>query len=150
MARRDQFFSLSFVILAGYACWQSVDLGIGTFAKPGPGFFPFLSSLALGGFAIVTLFKDRFLKKQLEELSDRGIGWTPLVLTFASLLGFILSLKFLGFIITTFFFIGFLLRAVEKKTWIVSAMVALSVSLGTYLLFDLLLQSQLPQGPFGF
>lgn len=123
---------------------------IGTFAKPGPGFFSFLSGLAVGLFAVIILFKSWFSKNLLEKISKGKISWKPLALTFGSLVGFTLFLRTLGFNITTFLLIGFLLRAVEKKNWIVSVFVALSVTLGAYLLFEVFLQSQLPQGPLGF
>lgn len=42
------------------------------------------------------------------------------------------------------------MRGVERKSWTVSTLVALGVTLGAYTVFELGLQSQLPQGPFGF
>lgn len=148
--KKDWFSSLFFIFLAVFACWHSIDLKIGTFTKPGPGFFPFLSGLAVGFFAITVLFRNWLSKKLHEKISKEKIPWKPLALTFGSLVGFILFLKTLGFNISTFLLIGFLLRAVGKKKWIVSVLAALSITLGAYILFELFLQSQLPEGPFGF
>ncbi len=138
-----------FILLALFACWQSIGLEIGTFAKPGPGFFCFFSGLALGCFAVIIFFTSRF-SKTLTEITRKRYSWTPLVLTFGSLVGFTLFLNTLGFKIATFLLIGFLLKTVEKKGWIIAVVVALSATAGAYLLFDFLLQTHLPEGLLGF
>ncbi len=149
MARKDLFSSLFFIFLSIYICWQSLDLRFGSFAKPGAGFFSFLSSLGLGFLAIIIFFKSRLAKGLREEISGERIPWKPLVITFGSLVGFTLFINTLGFNLSTFLFTGILLRAVGKKNWALSVMFSLSITFGSYILFGLFLQSQLPKGPFG-
>jgi predicted branched-subunit amino acid permease len=55
-------------------------------------------------------------------------------------------LTWLGFVITTFLFILFLLRAVERRKWLLSASAALSISAAFYIVFGLWLKAQLPAG----
>ena len=52
----------------------------------------------------------------------------------------------LGYLLATFLFIIFLLRAVERRSWGLALSVALSASLMSYLVFGLLLGTPLPAG----
>ena len=149
MARKDLFSSLFFVFLSTYVCWQSLDFGFGRLSKPGPGLFSFLSGLGLGFFALLTFLKSQSAKDLRETASSASIPWKPLALTFGALVGYTLLIRTLGFTLTTFLFIGIMLRAVGKKTWVLSGAFGLAIALGAYVLFGLLLQSQLPKGPLG-
>jgi hypothetical protein len=147
---KDWFSSLFFILLSVYVCWQSIDLGFGSFGKPGPGFFPLLSGLVLGFLGTIVFFGTLISKNIHEKIFNQKTPWKPLLLTFSSLIGFNLFLKILGFNFTTFLFVGLLLWGVERKNWTVSILIALSITLGAYIVFELLLQSQLPGGPFEF
>jgi hypothetical protein len=52
----------------------------------------------------------------------------------------------LGYLVTTFLFVAFLLRIVERKSWAQAGAVALSASLVSYIIFGLLLGAPLPAG----
>ena len=149
MVRKDLLSSLFFIFLSIFICWQSLDLGFGRLSKPGPGFFSFLSSLGLGFLAIIIFFKSRLAKVLREEISGERIPWKPLVITFGSLVGFTFFINTLGFNLSTFLLMGIILWAVGKRSWALSVMVSLSITFGSYILFGLFLQSQLPEGPFG-
>ncbi len=71
------------------------------------------------------------------------------MICFFSLGAFALLLKPLGFLSTTFLFIGFFLKVVERKGWVTAALTALAVALASYGLFEICLQSQLPTGILG-
>ena len=71
------------------------------------------------------------------------------MITFGSLVGFVLLVNTLGFNLSTFLFITIILRTVGKKTFALSALTGLGTTFGTYILFRVFLESQLPQGPFG-
>ena len=150
MVRKDFFYSLFFILLSIYVVWESFGLRVGSFSKPGPGFFPLLSGLILGFLAIIIFFRAWIVKTLHEKISKERIPWAFLIFTFCSMVGFTLLMDTLGFNFTTFLFIGVLLRVVEKKSWTVSVVSAVSVTLGAYIVFGLLLKSQLPRGPFGF
>ena len=150
MAKKDFFSSLFFILLSIYVCWESVHLRIGSFSKSGPGFVPLLAGLVLGFLTIILFFRALIAKPLREKISKERIPWIYLIFTFCSMVGFTLFMDDLGFNLTTFLFIGILLRVVEKKSWVVSVVSAVSVTLGAYIVFNLLLKSQLPRGPFGF
>ena len=148
VARKDLFSSLFFLLLSIYVCWQSFELGVGRLSKPGPGFFSFLSGLGLGLLAAGIFFKG-LANRPRETVSSEKIRWSPLVITFGSLVGFVLFVNTLGFNLSTFLFITIILRTVGKKTFALSVLTGLSTAFGTYILFRVFLESQLPQGPFG-
>jgi len=150
VTKKDWFSALFFILLSIYVCWESVGLRFGSFSKPGPGFFSFLAGLLLGALGVIVFLRAWVSKTLREKIHGERIPWKPLLIAFGSLLGFTLLLKTLGFNITTLLFLGVILRAVEKKRWIVSIGVALCFAVGAYIVFKLGLQSQLPEGPFGF
>lgn len=151
MDRKDFFSSLFFILLSLYVIWESINLGFGSFAKPGPGFFSFLLGLSLGIFTLSVFPAILLLKKGISQKTEKeNIPWKPLLFTFSSLIGFTFLLNTVGFTLDTFLFLLLLLRTVGKKSWSVSVLTSFSITFCTYLLFGWFLQTQLPVGPFGF
>jgi hypothetical protein len=148
--KKDQISSLLFTLFALFVCWQSIELGFGTFAKPGPGFLSLLAGISLGLLSLIIFLGTVMAPKTAADPPGQMIPWIPLLVTFASLAGFALFMTTLGFNLTTFLFIGILLRVVAKKGWVLSLSAAFGITLGTYVIFELFLQSQLPEGFFGF
>jgi hypothetical protein len=60
-----------------------------------------------------------------------------------------LLLEKLGYVLTVFLFLGFLLRSVDPQKWLVVLGGALLGSAGSYILFKLCLKVQLPLGFLG-
>ena len=56
----------------------------------------------------------------------------------------------LGFILTVFFLILFLMRTIEPQKWRVSVFYAAISALSTFVVFKVLLQTPLPEGLLGF
>jgi putative tricarboxylic transport membrane protein len=147
MSNRDKFSAIFFFFLSLYICYESVHLGVGRLRKPGSGFFSFWSGVAIGILTLAILFQSR-KRKADEEESSQG-SWREKFFCFFSLLAFVLLLNSLGFLFTTFLFMGFFLKVVERKGWVTSALTALAVALASYGLFEICLQSQLPKGILG-
>lgn len=145
MIHKDRFSTIFFFFFSMYISYESLNLGVGNIRKPGPGFFSFWAGVALGVLALVVLFL-RWKLKRNGEGSGEQISWRGRILSFISLLVFVLFLDKLGFIITTFLFIMFLIKVVERKGWVISTLVALAIALASYGLFEILLKSQLPKG----
>ena len=150
MATKDLFSSLFFIFLSIYVCYESIDLGLGRLSRPGSGFSPLIVGILLGVLGVIIFLRAWFKKNSAETIPRLTIPWSPLLLVYVCCMAFALSMEILGFNIATFFFIGILLRAVEKKSWTLSVLTALSVTLGAYILFQFLLRSQLPSGLLGF
>ena len=146
MLNADRWTGFFFVLFSLYVCFESWRLGVGSFVRPGAGFFPFYSSVVLGVLSLalgLLTFRGRL---------ERAEPWTDVgdtVAVSATVLGFALLLIPLGFVLTTFLFIFFLLLAVERRGWLFSAAAAFSISAAFYVVFGLWLKAQLPAGILG-
>jgi hypothetical protein len=146
MINTDRWTGLFFILFSLYVCFESSRLGVGTFFRPGAGFFPFYSSALLGVLSLILgFFTFRGKLEKAESWTDVGNTVTVSL----AVLGFALLLTWLGFAITTFLFILFLLRAVERRAWLRSASAALFISAAFYVVFGLWLKAQLPAGILG-
>ena len=143
MINTDRWTGFFFILFSLYVCFESWRLGIGSFFRPGAGFFPFYSSLFLGALSLaVVLLTFRGEKKEAEPWTDVGNTVTVSL----AVLGFALLLTPLGFVVTTFLFIFFLLRAVEHRGWLFSAAASLLISGAFYFVFSVWLGAQFPSG----
>ena len=145
MTQKDRWPAIFFFFFSLYICYESLHLGLGNWRKPGPGFFSFLSAAALGCFALIVLFHTLSSKENGEESPQEG-SWRGRILCLVSLLIFILLLDTLGFILTSFLFITFYLKVVERKGWRTATLTGVAVALASYGLFEICLKSQLPKG----
>src|SRR5262249_20510809 len=71
------------------------------------------------------------------------------VVAAGAVLGYLLLLEVLGFAPTTFLFLLLLFR-LERRSWMFSAASAAAGAVGSYVLFQLWLKSQLPPGALRF
>jgi len=145
MTKKDRWPALFLFCFSVYICFESLRLGLGHWRKPGPGFFSFLSAATLGCLALIILFQMWRSREKGEESREEG-SWRGRVLCFLSLLIFILLLDTLGFVLTSFLFITFYLRVVERKGWRISTMTGVAIALASYGVFEVCLKSQLPKG----
>jgi presenilin-like A22 family membrane protease len=151
MSRTDKFVGIFFLIFSGYICWESLKLGFGTWRKPGSGFIPFLSGFFFGILALLLLVQNIWLNKRtITEEKKEKTNWKAIFTVFASLFSYILLLNYLGFIITTTLLVGILLKMIERKRWLLAIWVSLVIALGSYAVFKVWLQAELPKGFFGF
>jgi len=120
-------------------------------AAPESGFMPFLSGAAISLLAAIGFVRSCSQGWKAENLGPilKGHAWQRALLTLAALLGFLILLKPLGFLLFTFFFMVFMLRAIVPHRWGVVIGVALLSAVASYLIFDIWLKAQLPKGPLG-
>jgi hypothetical protein len=62
----------------------------------------------------------------------------------------VFAIERLGYRLTVLLVLGFLVKLVEKRGWLVSLLFAFSFSFGSYFLFYTVLRVPLPDGPLGF
>ncbi len=137
------------VFLLGVAImWQGRHLSIGNLHAPGPGFFPMLTAAVL-----VVLSVPIFVTSQAREAGERLFTIAALrrvVTVFVALLGYYLLLEYLGFPVVSFLLMAFFFIFVARYRIHVAIFWAF-VSTGlAYLLFEILLKSNLPKGIAGF
>jgi putative tricarboxylic transport membrane protein len=152
MNRRDLLASLFWLGTSIFVCVESIKSDVGSLHAPGPGFLPFWSAFVLGALSLVLMVKSHRGKTWKGQLSDmwKGLEWRRVLLVIVSLFLYPLILPFMGYIITTFAFIVFLLCLVKRsKMWIEVAS-SLAIALVSYFIFFVLLDVRLPKGIFGF
>jgi putative tricarboxylic transport membrane protein len=136
--------------LALAALLEASKLPFGRLASPQAGFFPLILAIFLAVFSLVLMAQSiGRTKEESGVFRGESVIWKKIVLAVAALLVFGVVFESLGYIISTFLFIAFLLRAVEQHNWSLVLVVAFFTSLATYLVFGLLLNTPLPGGILG-
>ncbi len=151
MKNNDQWASFIWFLIGCGIAFYSVKYGLGSFSNPGPGFVPFLAGTALGGLSLV-VFVQQFSKRGKERLTDlwARTNWPTMVMVMVALIVYTVLFTFLGFLLDTFLLIAFLLRVMEPMSWKKVLAGSAGTALASYVVFQLWLQAQLPQGFLGF
>ena len=138
------------LVLAGFILLESRELSFGTFRVPHTGFFPKLLVgllLLLSLFCLAQTLRDKRIERPTEKVPAEG--WFRIGATLATLVGFALVLEWLGFLLSTFFLMVLLLRAIEAPKWSKVIVVALVTAAVSYGVFSWLLGVPLPAGVLG-
>jgi putative tricarboxylic transport membrane protein len=137
-----------FLLLGIVVCYFSSRIGLGRPSHPGPGFLPFLAGLLLAFLSFVLLLRLAF--------GGMIEGW-PITFKVKNIAVILLAmaaygfwLERIGFLLVTFLFVTFLIRVMEPQSWMKSIVAGVCSSGASYLLFEILLKSQLPRSPLGF
>jgi putative tricarboxylic transport membrane protein len=150
---RDKWSSLVWCGMGLFICVGSLRLSLGELHNPGPGFLSFYAGLILGALALVIHFQSRKASSAHKKTEpdpiwkNRQKGW-KMVMTVGALLTYAVIMNYLGFLISTFIFLAFLLRVIEPQRWSVTLLGSLAASAVFYFIFEMGLKSQLPKGPF--
>ena len=146
MTRVYQTAGLCFVALSAFVVWESWDLEYYTNLGPGPGFFPLWLGVVMGALSLVWLvlvFMGKGGPEDAAILPDRG-GIVRILSTLAALAALAGFMNLLGFQLTMFLFLVFLLRGLGRQALWVTLVVALLGSVGVYHLFGAYLDVPLP------
>jgi hypothetical protein len=142
------FFLIVGIFFSIYA--RSVE--IGSWNEPGPGFLPFWAGIALTVMAAVLLGGSYARKDWAARPSffPQADSWKRVLATFLALIAYNLLLTSLGFTLSTFLFLTFLVKFIFPQTWSRTLLVAFLGSALARLLFINFLETQLPKGFLGF
>lgn len=131
------------------ACYGATRLGLGSVTDPGAGFIFFWSGVFLVILSLIVLADS--VRSSEQSVRDTGeMNWIKITLVLLSLVLYAFFLEKLGFVLTTFFLLSFLLSCIEDTNWIRSLGVASAAALACYAIFELWLKIRLPKGLFGF
>ena len=136
--------------LAGFVLLESRHLSFGTMRVPQTGFFPrVLATLLL--ILCVILFAQGLFGAESDRPPNHILpeGWSRIAFTLVAMVGFAVMLERLGFLLTTFFLMILLLRAIESQRWSKVFFVALLTAIASYGIFGWILGIPLPGGVFG-
>jgi putative tricarboxylic transport membrane protein len=141
--------ALFWVAVGILACYGATRLGLGSVTEPGPGFIFFWSGLILMILSFIVLADSvRSSDDRMQEMGE--VNWVKIVLVLVSLFFYAFFLERLGFVLTTFLLLGFLLGWIERASWTRSLGVSTAAALGSFAIFELWLKIRLPKGIFGF
>jgi putative tricarboxylic transport membrane protein len=141
--------ALFWVAVGLLACYGATRLGLGSVTEPGAGFIFFWSGLILVVLSLIVLADSVRTPADTErEMSE--MNWAKIALVLLSLLLYAFFLERLGFVLTTFVLMSFLLGCIEGTHWFRSLGVAGAAALACYAIFELWLKIRLPKGLFGF
>jgi putative tricarboxylic transport membrane protein len=152
MGKADRISGAFWCLFSLFISFESHKLGLGTVHQPGPGFLFFWIGIVIAILSVIVILTS--FKKDSEDKSRASISTrtniTKLLLVLGSLFIYALLIEWLGFLIVTLLLFVFLLRFIEKKKTWVAVLVSLTVTILSYLLFEIGLQSQLPKGLLEF
>jgi putative tricarboxylic transport membrane protein len=140
------FFWIALAILV---CYGATRLGLGTVTEPGSGFIFFWLGLVLVMLSLAA-FAESLRGSEGIVQETREMNWVKIALVLLSLLLYAFFLERLGFVLTTFLLLSFLLGWIEQANWIRSLVVSTAAALGSFAIFELWLKIRLPKGIFGF
>jgi putative tricarboxylic transport membrane protein len=148
----SSLFWMVFGTLFIIGAWQQ---GLVKKGVPGPGFLPFICGIALIGLSLVVLIaalgKDK--NKKTEEVGQEKFfpekeSGRRVVFALTAPILYAIFLPYLGFLLTTFVFMLFMLRLMEPQKWYKVFLVSFFTAVLAYLLFAAL-EVQLPRGILG-
>jgi hypothetical protein len=154
MDRRENFMAVFWILLGlGISIW-SATFPFGGLKDPGPAFLPLGCGviLILLGSIMILRMRTRHAElstKSFERFLPRGAAGKRVGFTMGSMLLSIILLTPLGFVLTIFFLILFLMRTIHPQKWRVAISYAFVCAVGSFIVFKLLLRTQLPGGFLG-
>ena len=123
---------------------ESLRLGIGKWNAPRSGFLPFWTGVIVAGLSLWLVLSKRGEENPLPRIRPGRWG-----LSLIALLAYVLLLNQLGFLICTFGFILVLMLWQKPQQWKAGTLTAILTTLASYLVFQILLKTQLPAGFLG-
>jgi putative tricarboxylic transport membrane protein len=149
MKRYEAIPSLSWMIIGILICIASAALRLGSWRHPEPGLFPFFIGCAIVLLSFSQLIPQILKKSQGGKIWPSPAGLKRIIVVFALLVFYALTLEPLGFIPCTFFFFVAIFKGLGQKSWKYAALTGLTVAVFAYVVFQIWLKSNLPRGPLG-
>ncbi len=144
----DYKSGIFFLLLGLWVCYFSWKLGLGSPAKPGPGFMPFLAGCLLAFLSFLLVV--RVLFTWTAPIWEIRVQWKNILMVLAGMTAYGFLLDKIGFVLVTLAFVIFLMKIIEPQSWKRAFLGGAISSLASYLLFETLLKSQLPRSFLGF
>ena len=137
--------SVVILALGVTAAYESAKLPFGTIHSPGPGFFPWWTSVVLGLLALVLLVQTLTSRPSASRDGSGRVAKVMALLVVLTAYTFLLDP--LGYPLCTFLLVLFMLRVTESQRWTVALGMAALTAVGSYVVFAIWLSVPLPRGP---
>ena len=151
MKHAERTVAVSFIALSIYVTERALNLGLYSSIGPGAGFFPFFLGLIFGGLTLVWLVSGLWRRDpNAPTFFPSGLAGLRVSAILAAVVFWGATAEWLGFTISTFITLIFLLVVLGKCRWKLVISLAALGSLGPLYLFDYWLKVSLPKSAFGF
>ncbi len=117
MKKNNRISALFFLLLSFFVCQQSVVIGVGSLSQPGPGLLAFGAGAGIGVLALWFLIQSFVSKESRGEVTHHGktLQRGRFLMICTSLFVYTIAVNWLGFLLSTFLFVIFVLRLIESK-----------------------------------
>ena len=153
MGKADRISGAFWFVFGVFVTLESYRMGLGTLRRPGPGFLFFWAGILMAILSLIVLSRA-WADSRREALPTKAIfgpiDFLKIALVSASVFLYALFMERLGFIPVTLILLLFLLGVIERKGITLSVFISVVVTAAAYLIFEVLLHSQLPKGFLGF
>ena len=143
----DRVSASVLALFALLVIWESRLLPLGSFRHPGPAYVPVLLASLLLIFGVLLILTAG----RAPSLSSlRWTEWRHALAILAACVFAVFAIERVGYRLTMLLVLGFLVKFVERRGWVLSLTFAFSLAFGSFFLFYTTLRVPLPQGPWGF
>ncbi|HWI63358.1 MAG TPA: tripartite tricarboxylate transporter TctB family protein [Symbiobacteriaceae bacterium] len=149
MKKWDRIAAVTLIVLGLAAAYYSyVELKIGTLRKPAAGFLPFLAAVTVVLCSAAWLAELRGADPEPRPFWGKG-EWVGPLLAVVFLGLYAATMEAIGYLPSTFLFLGAWQLLVERVNWKRATMVTILGTAGMYILFVQLLGVAVPESVFG-
>ena len=139
MKKAGMVESLVLLALSGFLLLETRSLPVGSLSAPQVGFMPLLLAIILACLSLIMLGQALIAPKD-DQRHERmtWVAWKKTMMALGALFVFALIFEHIGYVLSTFFLVVFLMKAVQFQRWWVALTVASLSSSITYAVFTLL------------
>jgi putative tricarboxylic transport membrane protein len=145
MIKHDAPVAVLAIGLGAAAAYEAAKLPFGTIHNPGPGFFPWWTSVVIILLGLVLVFTALRPRSSHARKDSGRVVKVFVLLVVLAVYTFLLDL--LGYLVCTFLLVLFMLRATDPQRWPIALCVAAMAAIGSYVVFAVWLSVPLPRGP---
>ena len=153
MGKADRISGAFWFVFGVFVTIESYRMGLGTLRRPGPGFLFFWAGILMAILSLIVLSRA-WAHRRREAFPTKAIfgpiDFLKIALVSASVFFYAFFMERLGFIPVTLILLLFLLGVMERKKIAFTVLFSIAVTAAAYLIFEVLLHSQLPKGFLGF
>ncbi len=150
LQNNDQRSAVFWLISGLLIALGSSKYDMGSFSSPGPGFLPLTVGLIMAALAFLVFQQSLVSERETLKGLWTQKSWRIVIKVMAALVLYGVLFKFLGFLLGTFFLLVYLLRVTEPMDWKKVVVWSVAFALGSYIVFHIWLEAQLPKGILGF
>lgn len=148
-SRAGYAVGLGFLVLAAIIWFDTARMQVPpNYSAYGPQIFPYLSIAALIAVALYLLWQTWAARPDAVKPESEASDWTGVIAISVGLLSQAILIERLGFVISAAILFFLVAWGFRSRKWLRDAIVAIILSVATYLVFTRLLNLQLPPGIF--